>query len=671
MIRINYLRIEIQTEKGLYGFETQFQSGLNLLTSDDNTKGKSSTVSAIFYALGLEEIIGGKGAKSLSQAYKLSLINETGEEINVLESRVFLEITNGSENITLLRYVKSDTIKDRLIKVYRAPYKLCYEKDTQIEDYYVNLSNAATNEKGFHLFLENFMGITLPLVPANDGQRKLYLQLLFSLCFIEQKHGWGGIMAGMPIYSISDPKKRVVEYTLALNTLKNEIEKKRLENLFNSIKQKWSDIQTQLTGLAVKQNVTLINYPTDMKIMENNEINSICFKKDGIDLESYIHNLKEYIEANLNTTQRINEEHLEQENKQLEETQKLIFDKSNILELKREDLQKQINTMHRHVEMLEVIEKDITNNKDAKKLKELGSVLSIKSFNNVCPTCGQDVSDSLLNSHFTMSIDENIEHLEAQKRLFEFTIAGQRQIIDQINNEIKSQEFELTSLRKLERVLKEDVVKVKNDISELSIYQRFKIENEIENYNNLNDLLNESKENLSKLSKQYSKYLKDRSKLPSDKLDSLDKKKLTLLREKFIEYLKMFRYKSINDIAAIEISDLTYMPMSNGFDMKYDTSASDEIRAIWAYLLAINELDEKYNTNFCKLLIFDEPKQQSIVDEDFKYFLNVIIEKFDNKQVIIAATIKDIGTKKIIEEINQKTINVVDLGKRAFKKIDE
>ena len=63
MIKINYLKIEIQTEKGLYGFKTGFKSGLNILSSNDNTKGKSSTLSAIFYALGLEEIIGGKDQK--------------------------------------------------------------------------------------------------------------------------------------------------------------------------------------------------------------------------------------------------------------------------------------------------------------------------------------------------------------------------------------------------------------------------------------------------------------------------------------------------------------------------------------------------------------------------------------------------------------------------------
>ena len=53
MIKINYLKVEIQTEKGLYGFETEFNAGLNIIASDDNTKGKSSVLSAIFYALGL------------------------------------------------------------------------------------------------------------------------------------------------------------------------------------------------------------------------------------------------------------------------------------------------------------------------------------------------------------------------------------------------------------------------------------------------------------------------------------------------------------------------------------------------------------------------------------------------------------------------------------------
>lgn len=670
MIKINYLKIEIQTEKGLYGFKTGFKSGLNILSSNDNTKGKSSTLSAIFYALGLEEIIGGKGSKALSQAYKLSLIDENGEEIEVLESRIFLEITNYKECITLVRYAKSDTIKDWLIRVYRSEFAKCFDKATKVEDFYVNISNSATHERGFHTFLEEFMELNLPIVPSSVGNRKLYLQLLFSLIFVEQKHGWGGIMSGMPVYSISDPKKRVVEYTLALNTLKNEIDKKRLETELNSIKLKWEDVQKKLLSIANENNVNLINYPTDLKILTNEELDSICFKKDEKDLSSYIEELQRYIKENLTTTQMITEEHLDKENQQLIETQNLLIKKYEEIKEKKEQLQQQIIVTRKHMSMLETIDTDIINNKDAKKLKDLGSELAIKSLKNICPTCGQEVDDSLLHTDLTMSIEENLEHLEAQKKLYEFTISGQNQIIEKLKEDINSDEQEINSLRKLERVLKEDLVRVKNEISEVSIYQKFKIESDIEKLQVLNVLLEENKKILSNLSKLYKKYLNDKTKLPSHRLDATDSQKLKLLCKKFKEYLHLFRYNSVNDLSTIEISDYTYLPISNGFDMKFDTSASDEIRAIWAYLLAINEVDNEYHTNFAKLIIFDEPKQQSIVDEDFKCFLNAIIEKFKDKQVIVAATLKDMGTINVIKELDCSKFNLIDLGNRAFKKLN-
>ena len=40
MLKIDRVRIEIQTEDGLYGVDEKFESGLNLLASEDNTCGK-------------------------------------------------------------------------------------------------------------------------------------------------------------------------------------------------------------------------------------------------------------------------------------------------------------------------------------------------------------------------------------------------------------------------------------------------------------------------------------------------------------------------------------------------------------------------------------------------------------------------------------------------------
>lgn len=49
MLRIDRVRIEIQTKDGMYGFDEKFEAGLNLLASEDNTCGKSSILEAIYY----------------------------------------------------------------------------------------------------------------------------------------------------------------------------------------------------------------------------------------------------------------------------------------------------------------------------------------------------------------------------------------------------------------------------------------------------------------------------------------------------------------------------------------------------------------------------------------------------------------------------------------------
>ena len=57
------------------------------------------------------------------------------------------------------------------------------------------------------------------------------------------------------------------------------------------------------------------------------------------------------------------------------------------------------------------------------------------------------------------------------------------------------------------------------------------------------------------------------------------------------------------------------------------------------------------------------------MDEDFKCFIDEIIKNFHDKQVIIAATIKDVGTKKVIDDLDLSSFKLIELGTRAFKKI--
>lgn len=83
----------------------------------------------------------------------------------------------------------------------------------------------------------------LPLVRTSDGnERKLYLQMIFASMFIEQKHGWSDILSGMPVFGIRESKKRIVEYILGLDTLKNEKERDRLNAVKTQLEHKWEQL---------------------------------------------------------------------------------------------------------------------------------------------------------------------------------------------------------------------------------------------------------------------------------------------------------------------------------------------------------------------------------------------------------------------------------------------
>ena len=119
MLRINRVKVEIFTENGIYGTDIDFNSSLTFLSSEDNTCGKSSILAAVYYCLGLEEIIGGKGDKVLTSVYKTTI--EYGDQVwNVLQSAMYLEISNGVDTVTLFRAAKMNGRDSRMITIYHS-----------------------------------------------------------------------------------------------------------------------------------------------------------------------------------------------------------------------------------------------------------------------------------------------------------------------------------------------------------------------------------------------------------------------------------------------------------------------------------------------------------------------------------------------------------------------
>lgn len=133
--------------------------------------------------------------------------------------------------------------------------------------------------------------------------------------------------------------------------------------------------------------------------------------------------------------------------------------------------------------------------------------------------------------------------------------------------------------------------------------------------------------------------------------------------------MRCFNYKSVSSYDSIQISRENYLPISEGFDMKFDSSASDNIRAIWSYTLALLKTSNEKNGNHPQIVIFDEPGQHSIVTNDMVSLFNEIIEMEGTKQVILGITLNDGEIKGAVESIDSEKIHVVDVGNHAFQRI--
>lgn len=116
----------------------------------------------------------------------------------------------------------------------------------------------------------------------------------------------------------------------------------------------------------------------------------------------------------------------------------------------------------------------------------------------------------------------------------------------------------------------------------------------------------------------------------------------------------------------MEISRDNCMPVIDRFDMKFDSSASDNIRAIWSYTLALLQTSEKQIGNHPGVLIFDEPTQHSIGAEDANAFFKSIIALGNKCQVIVGITVNNADIKNVISNLEPERYKYIHIGEKAF-----
>ncbi|MCY6334446.1 hypothetical protein OXV57_05545 [Bacteroides fragilis] len=469
MLNINRVRVEILSNKSndisdLYGFDYSFTSGLNIIAGQ-NSRGKTTINSCIYYGLGMEELLGGQNDKALDKALKeeFTIISDSNEvDHEIVLSKVYLEISNNKDVKTLLRYIKSRVKEEpnNIIKVFNSSIDTISDDITEIERLYVNGRGNNENENGFYSWLADFVGLEIPIVSNTsriNNYSPLYLQVIFSTLLIEQTKGWSDFFATMPFFGIPKAKEKNVEFLLGLNELKLSTERDVLSKEKNIIESQWKEILNSLKLIEKEYNGYLSDIPEELTT-DHSEIEriSIFFKtsqNDRLSLESYLVLLEEeYAKLDRAPISKIgsNREALLTEYKE-QKTQYYelkIYIENFISKLNIEKCQ--LNNLQKQLKRIEI---EIREHESLKKVFK-SNILNEKG-GHFCPMCTQSVSVDLITENNLeipkLGLDENTAFLKSQKKLLEASIKS-------LTNTIKEKEVILEyfnrNLRQKEEVIK-------------------------------------------------------------------------------------------------------------------------------------------------------------------------------------------------------------------------
>jgi chromosome segregation ATPase len=360
--------------------------------------------------------------------------------------------------------------------------------------------------------------------------------------FIEQKHGWSDILSGMPVFGIRESKKRVVEYVLGLDTLKNEKVRDYLNALKSQLEREWEQLTSDMQREVYSENCDIINLPPHPCVLTDKDYSRITISTSGglpiadevVRLQTEYTGLRQLKPRVIDNFEALNSE--------LSETETAILKLESDFSLMVKKLTNGNEAINRLTSDLEIVNSDIRNNEDAARLQKFGSdAMGDELSVNVCPTCKQSIQDNLLtvgtDSGF-MHIEDNIQHLKEQKKMLEFSINSRKNTHDELKREKQQIEINLQKLRQLAQTLRSDLyTTIDTEASEAIMLKRIEVSRQIARLSKLQITSAAMPDKLKELSSQWNSYLDQKGKLPRHALSDSDSEKIRYLKMRFINNL--------------------------------------------------------------------------------------------------------------------------------------
>jgi len=665
MLRFGTFQLSVATDKGNFGVRHRFEPGMNIIRAE-NSRGKSTVLTSMVYAIGLE------GAFSPSQDVPLphvltSYVDQASGDAKVTESWVSLEIINGKgEIVTVSRAIVSS--RDRRLITVRTGASLADPNNAgPSTDYFVRIHRSAVSGLGFHKFLAEFMGWSLPKAAQFDGEDSpLYVETLFPLLFVEQKLGWGRIPARFPTWlGVKDVRRRTVEFMLKLDAYEIAAEKSAVLAELSRVRSAWSENRAAAGRRATALGAILNAIPTEPGSKWPPEVTPqmlIAFKGGQWEqLSEHLQRIRLRLSEFQNQripTAGANDAVVRNA---LSEAENSVSEREMVLRRTLESLESEISEADAIEERIRSLREDQRKYKDLLRLRQLGSEGSVSVETDSCPTCHQPVSDSLLDMGkraLPMSVEQNIAFYDEQLQLFEAVLANAKAVVGSSEAQITSIREELDEFRARVRSLRETLTSPANTPSIEALTDRIRLQQRIANLEELADFWGEVLAAFANLTDEWNTAMARKARLPKGSLSGNDEKKLSDLQAIFQKQLRSYGFGS-SDESRVTISRGDYEPELTDINLAADSAASDVIRLQWAYLLSLLNVGALETTNHPGFLIFDEPQQQSVSDANFLEMLK-FAATIPRSQFIVATSHEKLGIGALARRLD--SVHLWELG---------
>jgi len=664
-LRINALRLTLATNIGPFGATALFDNGLNVIRAE-NTSGKSALINSMLYALGIEILIGKRGIEATKPVLWKTGDYE-GQEFKVIESFVEIEVGNASGDlITVRRYIVGG--KDpRLIEViFGSVVTGPKENQHRVESFFVGMEGAAQRERGFHRFLADFLELELPHVKRFKGEDvPLYVECVAPLMFIEQIRGWSGIQATLPqSFGIRNVAKLAVEYILRLDVIENEKRRIQISEEANRIREDWRGVRELMSQIASQVGGRLMNVPPGPGpvaiLTDETWISVSADGEDDIPLTNLLVAKRSLLlECSGEETYKVagNEE---QEARLDSQENELLVVQAELSQL-RSDIRSEEDELRKLQDRLAFIKDDIKRNKDIKRLRDLGVETGLSVIHDRCPTCNQSIQDSLIPTESAvMGIEENINFLKTEAEAVALLVSAGKERLSRLKGWKDGKSKAVTNLRSTIRDLRSDLLQTR-DMSVAVIREQIHLQEEITRLEQLRDEFDEQTNRLGCAAELWQENRARHSELPDDYFSEEDKKKITAMSKCFAKNVQNFGYRSTG-VSQLHISKDNYRPVCDEFEVAFGASASDNIRLIWAYTLALLQVSSSHDGNHWGILVFDEPEQQKMKEASSDALYTEISKiNTDEFQVIIATSASVDMTKKRLVNLPHNLLEFGDI----------